>query len=88
MEAQCLMETDKECCDSPKSYQRIQIPLLMPCRYGTDTADIWGRICGEGETIQLQRRAVYGQLNGIIFINAGFYNSDVYGSNKVAAIQY
>lgn len=33
-----------------KSYQCTRTPPLMPCRYGRDTADIWGRICEEGRT--------------------------------------
>lgn len=60
MKAQCLMETDKRVLCFSKSYQRIQIPLLMPCRYGTDTADIWERIYEEGETIQLRQHTVQG----------------------------
>lgn len=45
MKAQYLIKTDKSVCFF-KSYQHIQIPLLMPCRYGTDTADRWERIYG------------------------------------------
>lgn len=37
-----------------KSHQYIQILLLMPCRYGTDTADIWERIYEEGKQQQQQ----------------------------------
>lgn len=33
-----------------KSYQCTQTPPLTPCRYGRDTADIWGRICLKGST--------------------------------------
>lgn len=57
MKAQCLMETDKELYFS-KSYQCIQIPLLMPCRYEKDTADIWERIYEEEKTIQWGQHSV------------------------------
>lgn len=41
-----------------QTYQHIQIPLLMPCRYERDTADTRERIYVEREGKKEQRRDI------------------------------